>query len=85
MRNTVTFIRLTNSNIMKTNNYNMSIFPMDFLDYLRFTQIERQRQRQWPMPVYGDASKSIPDPFPSVTIDQHWPLTLPLGVGGPLH
>ena len=26
------------------------------------------RQRQWPMLVYGDAWKSIPDPFPSVTM-----------------
>ena len=48
----------------------------------------RQRQRQRPMLVYGDAWKFIPDTFPSITIDQHWLLTLTLlltlGVGGPL-
>ena len=36
------------------------------------------------MLVYGDAWKSDPDPFPSVTIDQHWLLPLALGVVIPL-
>ena len=48
------------------------------------TEGQRQQQRQRPMLVYGDAWKSVPDKFPSVTIDQHWPLTLTLGVVIPL-
>ena len=50
---------------------------------LSYTHTERQWQE--PMIVDGDAWKSIPDPFPSVTIDQHWLLPLTPGVGTPLN
>ena len=43
---------------------------------LSYKHTERQRS----MLVNGDAWKSVPD-FQSVTIDQHWPLTLKLGLG----
>ena len=43
---------------------------------LSYKHTERQRQLQRPMLVNGDAWKSVPDPFPNVTIDQYWPLTL---------
>ena len=47
-----------------------------------FDHTERQRQSQWqqPMLVYGDAWEWVWDRFSSITIDQHWPLTLLLGV-----
>ena len=47
---------------------------------LNHTERQWQRQRQTPMQVNGDAWKSVPDPFPSVTIYFHWPLPLTLGV-----
>ena len=44
----------------------------------------KHTERQQPMLVNGDAWKSVPDSFPRVIFDQHWPLPLILGVGIPL-
>ena len=55
---------------------------------LSLTHTECQRQRQRPMLVYGYYWEGVWDRFSSITIDQHWPLTLllplTLGVGIPL-
>ena len=62
----------------------------DIVNFSRYESLAKplsythtKRQWQGPMLVDGDAWKSIPDPFPSVTIDQPWPLplTLTLGMG----
>ena len=41
-------------------------------------QWQWQWQRQRPMLVNGDTWEWVWDQFSSITIDQHWPLTLPL-------
>ena len=58
--------------------FSLSYNPTEH-QHQRQRQWQRQRQRQ--MLVYGDAWKLVPDPFPSITIDQNWPLTLMLMFG----
>ena len=58
-----------------------TIYPMVKLKLLGYTHAERQRQQQRPMLVNGDTWEWIWDQFSSVTIDQHRPLPLALGVG----
>ena len=50
--------------------------------WLNLKHTERQRQR--PMLVYGDAWERVWDRSSSVTMDQHWTLSLTLGVVIPL-
>ena len=59
---------------------NRRCLTLTYLRFLGYNHTECQRQRLHPILAYGDAWKLVPDPYPKVTIDQHWPLTLTLSV-----